>query len=79
MASRQVWEVHPSPYGVPYYYNAKTKESRWSVPTGPLDIVVPPEEAKKESVVNGSAKETKKDEVSRLRCPNSLGWYMKKL
>ncbi|CAK9019798.1 unnamed protein product [Durusdinium trenchii] len=46
---RQIWEVHPSPYGVPYYFNPKTKESRWSVPTGPLDLVVPPEEAKAEA------------------------------
>ena len=44
---RQIWEVHPSPYGVPYYFNPKTKESRWSVPTGPLDLVVPPEEPAK--------------------------------
>ena len=41
---QQLWEVHPSPYGVPYYYNPKTKESRWTVPTGPLDRVVPKKE-----------------------------------
>ena len=44
----QQWEVHPSPYGVPYYYNPKTKESRWTVPTGPLDRILPPESKKPE-------------------------------
>eukprot|EP00927_Polykrikos_kofoidii_P037424 TRINITY_DN31574_c0_g1_i1.p1 TRINITY_DN31574_c0_g1~~TRINITY_DN31574_c0_g1_i1.p1 ORF type:complete len:622 (+),score=111.32 TRINITY_DN31574_c0_g1_i1:119-1984(+) len=36
------WEVHPSPYGVPYYHNAITGESRWTLPTGPLDVIVLP-------------------------------------
>ena len=40
-ASSKLWEAHPSPYGVPYYYNPVTKESRWTIPTGPLDRVVP--------------------------------------
>lgn len=38
------WEVHPSPYGKPYYFNPSTKESRWALPTGPLDVVVLPKE-----------------------------------
>eukprot|EP00438_Fugacium_kawagutii_P015266 Skav216363 [mRNA] locus=scaffold1517:25280:37158:+ [translate_table: standard] len=79
MASRQVWEVHPSPYGVPYYYNAKTKESRWSVPTGPLDIVVPPEEAKKNPVVNGSAKEKKKDEEKGVQAFDTFDQWLPRL
>jgi hypothetical protein len=56
---QQVWEVHPSPYGVPYYYNPKTKESRWTVPTGPLDRVVPKEVSQKTSVATQVAEETK--------------------
>eukprot|EP00401_Gymnodinium_catenatum_P063262 CAMPEP_0117609908 /NCGR_PEP_ID=MMETSP0784-20121206/81589_1 /TAXON_ID=39447 /ORGANISM="" /LENGTH=622 /DNA_ID=CAMNT_0005413273 /DNA_START=35 /DNA_END=1899 /DNA_ORIENTATION=- len=35
------WVAHPSPYGVPYYHNARTGESRWALPTGPRDVVVP--------------------------------------
>eukprot|EP00928_Gymnodinium_smaydae_P046728 TRINITY_DN31149_c0_g1_i1.p1 TRINITY_DN31149_c0_g1~~TRINITY_DN31149_c0_g1_i1.p1 ORF type:complete len:601 (-),score=140.31 TRINITY_DN31149_c0_g1_i1:110-1912(-) len=38
----QRWEVHPSPYGVPYYYNPSSGESRWTLPTGPNDVVLPP-------------------------------------
>lgn len=58
---QQVWEVHPSPYGVPYYYNPKTKESRWTVPTGPLDRVVPKEVSQEASVATQVAEETKKE------------------
>lgn len=36
------WEVHASPSGVPYYHNASTGVSRWTLPTGPLDLIVPP-------------------------------------
>eukprot|EP00435_Cladocopium_sp_Y103_P048931 s2478_g14.t1 len=60
LSIQQVWEVHPSPYGVPYYYNPKTKESRWTVPTGPLDRVVPKKEvAQKASVAAEVAEESK--------------------
>mmetsp|Transcript_71157 Transcript_71157/g.231131 ORF Transcript_71157/g.231131 Transcript_71157/m.231131 type:complete len:445 (-) Transcript_71157:718-2052(-) len=35
------WEVFPSPHGPPYYYNPVTGESRWVLPTGPFDVIVP--------------------------------------
>ena len=40
-ATQRVWQAHPSPYGVPFYYNPATKESRWTIPTGPLDRIIP--------------------------------------
>ena len=57
---RQVWEAHASPYGVPYYYNPKTKESRWSVPTGPLDVVVPAACKEPKTIKTQSAKASSK-------------------
>jgi len=37
------WEAYPSPYGAPYYHNPATGESRWTLPTGPYDVVVLPD------------------------------------
>lgn len=49
------WEVHPSPYGKPYYFNPSTKESRWTLPTGPLDVVVLPNEKATAEATPGTA------------------------
>merc|ERR1712232_691828 len=35
------WEAFKSPQGSLYYYNPATKESRWHLPTGPFDVIVP--------------------------------------
>eukprot|EP00930_Biecheleria_cincta_P030829 TRINITY_DN21372_c0_g1_i1.p1 TRINITY_DN21372_c0_g1~~TRINITY_DN21372_c0_g1_i1.p1 ORF type:complete len:517 (-),score=131.59 TRINITY_DN21372_c0_g1_i1:12-1562(-) len=60
------WEVHPSPYGKPYYFNPLTKESRWALPTGPLDVVVLPKEksdtAEATPGISSSDKAADKDE-----------------
>ncbi|CAJ1449691.1 unnamed protein product [Effrenium voratum] len=65
MEGKRIWEAHPSPYGVPYYYNPQTKESRWSLPTGPLDLVVPVEAQTKATQAAPTKKNAKKKEPGK--------------
>ena len=62
-ASVKVWEAHPSPYGVPYYYNPATKESRWTIPTGPLDRVIPARGTGEKELAKRGEKEAQASEV----------------
>jgi len=39
--SPEYWESHTSPTGDPYYYCKRTGESRWVLPNGPMDVVLP--------------------------------------
>lgn len=82
MEGKRIWEAHPSPYGVPYYYNPQTKESRWSLPTGPLDLVVPVEAQAAPTKKNAKKKEPGKDAPAACKSGLGLGrigWLFGKL
>lgn len=63
--TRVAWEARRSVQGVVFYHNLATGESRWVLPTGPFDIVVP------SSAVGGGTGEPKL--IAATSAPGAAG------